>query len=78
MAEREKITVDRKKTLDTPINRGDYVVNRRELSRVHFSDEGSTCYYQEAGREVGEFSEWTDATKAAFLVFKGEKPINQR
>lgn len=69
MAEKERILVDLKTTLETPLNRGDYTVTRRTLSRVHFSDEGIMKYFQEAGAEVGEFQEWTEETKVAFLVF---------
>jgi hypothetical protein len=77
MAEKERVTVDRKATLESPVQRdgGDYTVTRRTLSRVHFSDEGIMRYFQEAGREVGEFQEWTEATKAAFLVFLNAEPL---
>lgn len=72
----EKITVDRKATLEAPVQKdgGDYTVTRRTLSRVHFSDEGIMRYFQEAGKEVGEFQEWTEDTHAAFLFFLNADP----
>jgi hypothetical protein len=76
----DRITVDRKSTLDAPVQRdgGDYTVSRRTLARVHFSDEGIMRYFQEAGKEVGEFMEWTEDTKAAFLVFLSAEEVSNQ
>ena len=64
-----RITVDRKQVLATPIDRGDYTVKNRTLSRIHIQEDGYTLYFQEAGAEVGYHKEWTAETKAAYEAF---------